>query len=64
MDRGFKNDISQFMPVIKIVVAANKKESGASLSEGKKVMRLRCAKYYVKNRIIEKVMTICLRMPS
>ena len=36
MDRGFKKELSQFMSGMKRVVAANKRESGASLNEGKR----------------------------
>ena len=36
MDGELKKELSQFMSGMKIVFAANKKQSGASLDEGKK----------------------------
>ena len=36
MDGGFKKELSQFMSKMKIVVADNKRESGASIDEGKR----------------------------
>ena len=39
VDGGFKKELSQSMSGIKIVVAANKRESGASLDKGKRAMR-------------------------
>ena len=38
MNREFNKEISQFMSGIKIVVAANKIESGASLDQKNKAM--------------------------
>ena len=40
IDGELKKELSQFMLGIKIVVAANKRESGASLDEGKKAIFL------------------------
>ena len=36
MDVGFFKELSQFIPVMKIFVEANKIEYGASLNEGKR----------------------------
>ena len=38
MDGELKKELSQFMSLIKRVVAANRGESGASINEGKKAM--------------------------
>ena len=38
MDREFDKELSKFLPGMKRVVADNKRESGASLDEGKKAM--------------------------
>ena len=52
------------MSGMKIVVVDNKRQYGASLDEGKEAMSFEVYKNYVKNCIMEKVMTICLRIPS
>ena len=38
MDGGLKKELHQFMSGMKIFVAANKREYGASLDEGKRAM--------------------------
>ena len=38
MDEEFKKELSKFISGMKIVVADNKKESSASIDEGKKTM--------------------------
>ena len=38
MDGEFNKELYQFMSGMEIVVAANKRDSGASLNEGKKEM--------------------------
>ena len=38
MDGGFKKELYQFMSGMKIVVTANKRDSGASLDEGNRSM--------------------------
>ena len=52
------------MSGMKIVVAANKRDSGASLDEGKKEMHFEVLKILYEELYNGKVMTICLRMPS
>ena len=50
MDGGFKKETSQFMLVMKKVVAANKRESGASLDEGN-----RATSFEVYTRLCEEL---------
>ena len=52
VDGGFKKELSQSMSGMKIVVAANKRESGASLDEGKKAMN-----FEVYKRLCEELYT-------
>ena len=54
MGRGFEKEISQFMLEMKRVVAANKRESSASIDEGKRAMGFEvytrlCEKMYDKD---------------
>ena len=63
IDREFKKK-SQFISGMKILIAKNKRQSGACLNEMKNAISFEAHKSYVKNFIREKVKTICLQMPS
>ena len=63
-DRKFKKEISKFMSGMKRVVAANKRESGASIDEGKRAMIFEAYKRLCEELYNEKYGENIFRMPS
>ena len=61
---AFKRELSQFMSGMKKMLQLTRDNPVLVLMSRRRQLVLRCTKDYVKNYIMEKVMTIFLRMPS